>query len=126
MFFGSQDNSLYCIGIEQKFPELNIQSIEGGNQIYATIRNDGEAYATNVNWTIVVDGGLFILRKEGSGSMEVLAPGLEIEITILPFGIGLGIFTPMPTITVTVDCAEDSSDEESVSARILFAKVTLQ
>ena len=58
--------------------------------------------------------------------MEVLAPGLEIEITILPFGIGLGIFTPMPTITVTVDCAEDSSDEESVSARILFAKVTLQ
>ena len=126
LYVGSEDFNLYCFGVEPTFPEIVISSIEGGSGITATIENAGDADATDVQWSITIEGGLFILEKEIEGSFELISAGDSEEIHMDVLGIGLGIITPLPTITVTAECAEDSSDTQSVSAKIFFKKVTVQ
>jgi hypothetical protein len=41
-------------------------------------------------------------------------------------GIGLGILTPMPKITVTAECAEGSSTEKTADARIILFFVLIK
>ncbi len=107
-------------------PVLSIKSIEGGTGITAVIENTGDADATDVEWTITIEGGFFILTKEATDVIESIEAGDEAEITMSVFGIGLGILTDMPIITVSAECAEGSSDDDSVEAQIILSKVTIQ
>ena len=107
---------------ETTAPKLDIISIKGPIGVTATIKNIGDAKATNVKWTIAVTGGLLgFINKDGTGTEETLAIDGEIAVKS---GILLG-FGPI-TITVTAECAEDSSDEESASGTqiIIFSLVS--
>ena len=105
---------------------LEIESITGGNGITAVIKNIGNADATDVDWTITIDGGFIILTKSESGRIGKIAAGTSEEINMSVFGIGLGIIFEIPTITVTAECAEGSSAEDNVTAKILFTSVSIQ
>ncbi len=107
-------------------PVLSIKSIEGGTGITAVIENTGDADATDVEWTITIEGGFFILTKEATDVIESIEAGEDAEITMSVFGIGLGIITDMPVITVSAECAEGSSDSDSAEAKIILSKVTIQ
>jgi hypothetical protein len=119
-------NGSHTITIERvPMPELNIKSIEGGTGITAIIENVGDGDATDLDVNINITGGFIIYPREYEFP-DTIDAGDSVEIEISVFGIGLGIFTPMPEITVTVTCDEESSDEESVEARIFLNRVTIQ
>jgi len=133
-FFGASSNlsDILIVTIIDSTPELVIESITSGkNNITAIIKNIGDAPATNVEWIVSIEGGLMLFADKANGTIETLAVGASEEVTLkgksfLGIGIGLGILTELPTITVTAVCNEGSSAEESEDARIFFSRVTIQ
>ncbi len=88
------------------------------------VKNVGNVTAADLDVNILTEGGLIIF----SGEYEVpdnVSAGEEVEILMSVFGIGVGIFTPMPEIKVTAECAEGPSTEHNETARILFSSVKL-
>ena len=82
-------------------PELEIGAISGGIGVSSSVKNVGTADATDVDWSITLDGGLIILGKETTGTEATIAADDEVPIkSSLIFGIG------KPTITVYAECAE--------------------
>jgi len=101
---------------------LQLSDIRGGSGIKIDIENAGETLViTNINWSISIDGGFYIKQRNESGTIESLGPGESEEISMSVFGIGLGILTDIPTITVTV-C---DGLEKSATARIVLKSVKL-
>ncbi len=114
------DETTATITEVQGEPELVIESIEGGIGITAVIKNIGDADATDIEWTITIEGGFIILTPEALDTIDNLAPDESAEITMSVLGIGLGIITEMPTITVTAEYAVGVFAEDSVEAKILL------
>jgi outer membrane protein assembly factor BamB len=97
-------------------PKLIISSITGGFGVSAIIKNNGTANATNVRWSIRLNGGIIILGNETTGMIDTLAPGAEETIKsglILGFG--------RTTIIVTAICNEASgSSAENIASGFVF------
>jgi len=106
-------------------PVLIIDSITGGMGISAIIKNEGDVAATDVNWNISIDGGLIILTPGISDMITTILADESEAIEMFVLGFGLGILTPIPTITITVECAEGSSDQDSKTAYIIGPYVAL-
>ncbi len=106
-------------------PILNI-NVKGGKGVSASINNSGFASATNLSWSITVDGGLIVLGKETTGSIPTIAVGEAATVLGAPKGIGFGILFPIPSITIQVTCNEGMTATKTVQAKILFSKVILQ
>jgi hypothetical protein len=81
-------------------PSLEIESISGGFGVTATIANTGVVDATDVNWTIALQGLVFF-GKQQTGSIEKIMPGFSPTISS---GLVLGFGSV--DITVTADDAE--------------------
>ncbi|GAF98541.1 unnamed protein product, partial [marine sediment metagenome] len=89
---------------------LSITGISGGLGITAVIQNNGDTSVSNVEWTINIDGGLFILTKEKSGTILTLGPGESKEVHMrFVFGIGIGFSEDMPIISVTAKVPEEDT-----------------
>jgi len=101
-------------------------NITGGKGVTVAIKNIGDGDATNVEYNIDIEGGLIIIPRTDSGNLGTLSPSQSANVTFGPMGIGLGIITPMPKITVTVECAEGLSTEKSADARIILFFVMIQ
>ena len=79
------------------------------------MKNTGEGEATDVDWSITLDGGLIILGKETTGNFPTIAADGEEEIkTGLVFGIG------KPTITVYAECAEGKTADANATGFVLL------
>ncbi|MEM4258538.1 MAG: M28 family peptidase [Candidatus Thermoplasmatota archaeon] len=107
-------------------PVLEISNIQGGKGITAEITNIGLGTATNVTYTIEITGGLFISQRFETGTLGTL---LATESNRLHFyfkGIGLGIFSLLPTITITATCDESVSTQSVVKAQVFFSQITLR
>ena len=65
--YGSAINSNYKQNNNNmmKTNGLDIEVINGGIGINAIIRNNGDTNATNLTWSIQLDGGLILLGKTG-------------------------------------------------------------
>jgi len=107
-------------------PELIVHSITGGKGVTVVIKNIGNADATDIEWSISIDGGLFFWKPtESSDTVDAIAINESETITMEVGGIGLGILTEIPTITVSAECAEGPSTEHNETARIIFSSVKL-
>ena len=97
-------------------PILEITQIQGGLfKGKATIKNVGTAPATNVAWTITLNGGLVILGKTSSGNIPTLAPDASETVkTKLLFGFG------SPTVEVTATCDEGASADLSAQGKLFL------
>ena len=97
-------------------PIIKIGDISGGLfKISTVIKNIGSADATNVDWSIVLDGGFILLGKETTGSIVSIPAGDETEISSsLIFGFGKTV------ITVTTECTEGSSDTKTQDAFVFL------
>lgn len=70
-------------------PIISIDAISGGLGITATISNTGTAVATNVPWSISLDGGLIFAGNDTEGTIASLAPETSVTVTSdFIFGIG--------------------------------------
>ena len=109
-------------------PEPNFDFSFGDESgLTVTIKNVGTAEATNIAYTIVIEGGLIILPpKEFSDTIPSIPSGDSKDILLEPKGFGLGIITPMPKATVNVTCDEGASAEDSAEFRLILSKVILQ
>jgi len=118
-------------GIFKHIPTGNPQpafsmDIIGGKGFIIIIQNVGEVNATDFTCEITIDDGLFIKPKIFSGSQANLGIGKNFTVLGAPKGIGLGILTPIPKITINVNCTEGISTTKMVQAKIFFSKVTIQ
>ena len=88
--------------------------------ITVVITNIGEGEAIDVEWTVDIQGGLFVNPSDDSGTIETLAPGESQEISVKVFGFGLGFLAPMPEITVTTsDVSPQDPVEKTEKAKII-------
>ena len=79
-------------------PVVDIQTISGGFGVTAIIENFGTGEATDVEWSITVKGGGFIIGGDNNGSIPILLLGESVTVTSgFLFGLGL------PEINVTVN-----------------------
>lgn len=70
-------------------PRIEIGEITGGFGLSAEIKNVGAGEATNVTWTITLDGGLVLLGRETTGTFSKIMPGFSPKAeTGVVFGIG--------------------------------------
>lgn len=99
-------------------PILEITEISGGLGVSALITNSGTADATNVDWSITLDGTVF-LGAETTDTISSIAVGESVPIKS---GFPLG-FGPID-ITITAQSAEGPSDTETASGKLLLFFIT--
>jgi len=95
--YGAGYADFWLVKLSSESTEDIIIEIHGGFRIRADITNNGAATATDVEWSIDLDGGLILAGDHIEGVIDELAPGASktIRQTTL-YGIG------RTTITVTV------------------------
>ena len=95
-------------------PELEIGPITGGFGVKASVKNTGDADATNVIWNISLDGKLVFVGKESSGTIATLAAAGETPIKA-GFILGFG----KTNIVVSAVCDEGKTAEATATAFVL-------
>ncbi len=105
---------------------LEIGNITGGIGITVAIKNIGDSDATDVEYNIDIEGGFIIIPRTNSGNLGNLSPSQSANVNFVPMGIGLGIITAMPKITIAVECAEGFSTNKSADARIILLFVMIK
>jgi len=95
-------------------PVLAIGAITGGFGIKSSVKNTGEGAATNVAWTITLDGKLVFVGKSSTGDFATIAAGGD-EAIKAGFILGFG----KTNIKVTATCDEGVDAEATASAFVL-------
>jgi len=90
---------------------VEIERIAGGFGVNVVIKNDGDAEATSVDWSISLEGGSILFGRNKTGTIPSLAPGASETVKSLVFGFG------KPTITVT---AANKIEEKSALVILFF------
>ena len=98
-------------------PEIELGNITGGFGVTTTVNNKGAGVARNVNWSIMLTGGLVLLGRHTTGSFSVIQPGFSPKIhSDFLFGIG------SLTITVTAASAEKTAKAFLLGPFIMIKK----
>jgi hypothetical protein len=104
------------VTITEPAPVIEIGDITGGLlKVTAVIKNTGDADATDVDWSINLNGGLILLGKETTGTAATIPAGGQVEVTsslILGFG--------KTTITVF---AGGASKDQAATVLLIFIKI---
>ncbi|HUS98699.1 MAG TPA: hypothetical protein VMY59_00070 [Candidatus Thermoplasmatota archaeon] len=95
-------------------PELEIGPITGGFGVKTSVKNTGTGNATNVDWTIALDGKLVFLGKSSTSTMASLAVGADEPIKA-GFILGFG----KTNIVVSAICDEGKTAEKTATAFVL-------
>ena len=95
-------------------PVLEIGAITGGFGLKSSVKNTGEGAATNVAWTITLDGKLVFVGKSSTGDFATIAAAGE-EAIKAGFILGFG----KTGITVSATCDEGVEAEATASAFVL-------
>jgi len=105
----SDETTATIIGL----PVIEIGTIKGGLfKVTATIKNIGDADATGVAWSIELNGGLIILGKTTSGTIDIPKNSQKTVQSDMILGIGKTLITISASIP-------ESSDTKSKSAFVL-------
>ena len=113
------------LGAPPPLPELNITSISGGLGVSATIKNTGDASATNVIWSISVTGGFFgRIDKTAEGTIPTLA--VDAESDSPKTGIFFGLGKIVAEVTVTCDECSPVTETKPGTQIIIFTIIITQ
>jgi hypothetical protein len=95
-------------------PALEIGTVTGGFGLKASVKNTGAGAATNVDWTITLDGKLVFLGKSSTGTIATLAAAGEEPIKA-KFILGIG----NTNIKISATCDEGKTAEVTKTALVL-------
>jgi len=102
-FAGNVENVKQCSFINICPLTIDVRGGLFGARI--TITNIGSINLTDVNWTIIIEGGLVLIGSESSGNIDEIGAGTSVTIkTNLVLGIG------KISIKAEAGCAEVSTD----------------
>jgi hypothetical protein len=102
-------------------PVLEIETIKGPIGVTATIKNTGDAKATDVNWEIAFTSGMIFVGKAKNGTIsEIAADGSANAKIPLVLGFGKAV------IGVNVACAEGSTASKEQNATVLLILVLVK
>jgi agmatine/peptidylarginine deiminase len=102
--------------------ELKIDTIHGGLfKVNTAIKNVGYFNATNVNWTINLNGGLIIIGKQSSGVIPKIQSNEIVEISSKPI-IGFG----KAIVEVTADLDIGIPDTREQDATVLLFLINVK
>jgi len=109
-------------------PEFEIAGVKGGIGLTVLIKNVGNADAANIAYQIDHGGGLFLRTTKWTGQVLDIPAGETGPLWTgwIRFGIGLGILTDLPWITVTISAPDTDTIEETVNAKTFGAIVILR
>ncbi|MCK5112917.1 MAG: Zn-dependent exopeptidase M28, partial [Thermoplasmatales archaeon] len=97
-------------------PIMNIGVISGGFlKANTLIKNNGEVEATNVQWSITLDGGTILMGKESNGEIPSIPPGGSE-----PINSGLILGFGKTQITVTAEILEGTDTRTQGATVLLF------
>lgn len=119
--YADSPEATHSIEIREPLPEIEIGEITGGLlgdgtlSVDAVIKNIGDGDATNVNWSITLEGGFILKGAETSGTIESIPAGDEVTVSSDNI-IGIG----RPTITVEASESEGSSDTGTANGLVLL------
>ena len=99
----------------QQQPNLTVENFKGGFGLSAVVTNTGDAVATNVTWSINLDGKLIFRARNTTGTIPSIAPG---DSVIIKTGVILGF--GKTNIEATATCEEGATYTEDGSAFILL------
>jgi hypothetical protein len=104
---------------------ISIEKIVDGIGITVIVKNNGDIDLNNITVTIKKINSSLVLLKPHLVSLSNLKANESVEIPIHLFGIGLGKFTGMPEITITVNTVEDVEKEAHVRMKVfgMFTKI---
>jgi len=88
--------------------------------VHAAIHNKRLVNATNVHWSITLNGGLVLLGKKASGDIPVMFPDQSTIVTI-PLVIGFGT----TTITAEADASNANPTSEIKQGKIQAVRVLI-
>lgn len=95
---------------------LKISKVNGGFlKINADLRNLGEVEATNVDWTINLEGGIIFIGRESSGTITSVPPNEIIKVDSSPI-LGFGNII----VTVKAEILENTAIREAKGKLLLF------
>jgi hypothetical protein len=120
LFITLSATTLVTCEVSTEDVSLQIESFVGGRGIQVYIRNNGVQNATNVSWEIQLSGGLILLGKQASGTLNQILPDKAMTVKI-PFLFGVG----KTSVTATASCAEGSADEQTIRARIIGTRIII-
>jgi len=91
-------------------PNLTVGDFKGGLGVRAVVKNSGNGTATNITWSIDLEGKLVFLWGHTTGNISSLAPGGTAKI-LTGLILGLGKITIVATATCEegVTCTEDGT-----------------
>jgi len=95
-------------------PALKIGAITSGFGIKSYVKNTGAGVATNVTWTITLDGKLVFVGKSSNGTITTIVPAGK-EAIKAGFILGFG----KTNIVISATCNEGVSAEASTSGFVL-------
>jgi len=97
-------------------PALYISTVKGGwFEVTAPVQNTGLAEADDINWKITLDGGLILLGKETTGTIQTItAGGEEIVSSDLILGFGKTV------VTITAEVPDSSHSRQRGGTVLLF------
>jgi len=97
-------------------PKLDIEPVSGGLfKVSTVIKNTGAIEATSVNWSITLDGGLILLGKETTNTIQTISAGGE-----QPINSGLILGLGQTKVTVTAEISTDSDIREQQAFLLAF------
>ena len=90
----------------------------GGLGVTVDISNVGDEDATDIDWSITVNGGILgFINKSINGNIPLIKPDETEKKTVIPFGLG-----PI-TITVTAEPSNTAKVTKMIDALMLFGLV---
>jgi len=97
-------------------PIVDIGVISGGLlKVNTLIKNHGEVEATNVQWSITLDGGTILMGKESNGEISNIPPGRSE-----PINSGLILGFGKTQVTVTAEMSEGTDTRTQGATVLLF------
>lgn len=105
------NRDIYFESLGVEVPILNIEEITGGFGISAIISNTGGGDATNIQWSIDLDGGLILVGKGAEGTISSLPAGDSTTVKI-PLVLGFG--------GVTILAVADGATKTASGTVLLF------
>jgi len=100
-------------------PYLTLGTITGGLGLTFEMKNIGENDAKNVEVDIETTNGVIVKSNPNHLEIPILPAGGSTEKQIRLWGVGLGIFTDLPKVTITIQAPNTKTRGKQVEVRLL-------